>query len=438
LAETLKFEPHSDKQERIIFSDADITVGGTGTQWGKSLSAALWMKRQICTNPNPDNAFLVGSPTYPILNQSALPYLRKYIFPLGTYNETKKELDMGAAGILYIRTATDPESVVGIPNTRAAWLDEAGKLPLYYWENVQARLASKGGLCLMTTSPYALNWIYKDLIRPAQRGERPDVALVQAASWENPYHSLSDPVKREHKRATMDPRRFKMIFGGEWDRMTGLVYDCWSDAENLVEPHELPQGTLFYGGADWGYEPDPAVLKVRAVTPEGKHYGVSEFVKTRQTISDLVQAASRLTKIWNVQTWYCDPSQPGHIEEFNRAGCPSIGANNEIRYGIDLHYELIKTRRYLEFRGRCPASLDERETYHYPEPKDLGPDENSKETLPVDQHNHCMDVDRYITVETFRRHEKFTPRTATGAANLKSRLDYLKRPKREGATERWS
>ena len=127
------------------------------------------------------------------------------------------------------------------------------------------------------------------------------------------------------------------------------------------------------------------------------------------------------------------------IEELNRNGIAAVGANNDIQFGVGQHYELIKTRRYKEFRGACPHSADEREIYHYPEPKDLKPDENSKEQLPVDQANHCMDADRYITIETYRTQIKTAPKLPESdqITTTQKRLERLKRGPRRDHTEHW-
>jgi len=434
------FRVHSIKQQELIFSNHDLTIVSSGTQWGKSQAAALWFKRQIHTFTDPSDNFLILAPTYKIMNQSALPYFLHYMDGQGHLRKTEGEFELNNGAKVYLRTGKDPESVVGIPRTRAYWLDEAGKATLYFWENIQARAAAVGAKGLLTTSPYSLNWLYKDFIRPKQQGKLPEVKLIQAASWENPYHTLHDPVKRAEMQSKMDPRRFNMLFGGEWGRMEGLVYDCWEDAENLVNPFELPFGTKYYAGVDWGFT-DPFVLKVRAITPDHRHYGVSEFYKTGLTLLDMIQIAKQKKSTYQIQTFFCDPSQPGHIEEFNRAGLSALGSDNDIRRGIDLHYELIKTRRYKEFRGACPHSMDERETYHYPEPKELGPDQDSKELLPVGQNDHCMDVDRYLTLMLYRRSEKkkaVVPGEETQDLSIQERMERLKRKQRHANTESWS
>lgn len=445
-AETrVEFVPHSEKQDRLIFSDAELTIAATGTQWGKSQGGSLWMKRNIHRHNAPTDNHLLLAPTYKILQQSALPYFLYCMRGLGEYNKVDAEFRLATGGKVFVRTATDPDSIVGIPKVRSFWADEAGKLSLYFWENIQARAAAQGATGLLTTSPYSRNWLYKQYIRPINRKEKLDVPLIQAASWENPYHTLHDPIVRDKRRADMDPRRFDMIFGGEWGQMAGLVYDCWNDEENLVDPFELPVGSKIYGGIDWGYT-DPFVMKLRAITPDGRHIGISEFYKTGLTLPDMIELARQKMRLYgqSLKFFYADPSQPGHIEEFNRCGVPCLPADNDIRRGIDLHYELIKTRRYKEFKGACPHSMDERETYHYPEPEDLGPDDDSKEQLPVGQNDHTQDVDRYLTLMTYRREERRTPITGDKPKRPKNletandRLARITKLRHTGRTENFS
>lgn len=436
-----RFKPHSLKQEQIVFSDNDLTLVASGTQYGKSLSGSLWMKRQIHTHTNKTDNFLLMAPTYKIMQQSMLPYFLNVMEGLGEYKKADALFEIADGRRVYFRTEKDPDSIVGIPRVKAYWLDEAGKVALYFHENIQARAASIGAKGLYTTSPYSRNWLYRNYIKPKLEGKLPELVLIQAASWENPYHTLYDPVKRQQMRASMDPRRFDMIFGGEWGQMVGLVYDCFDDEANQIEAFQLPGDTKYYGGIDWGYT-DPFVLKVRAVTPDQRHYGVSEFYKTGMTLSDMIQVARQQMKVFQIERFYCDPSQPGYIEEFNRNGIPALGADNDIRRGIDLHYELIKTRRLKYFTGKNPYTLDEIDTYHWPEPQDLKPDQDAKEEKPVGQNDHCLDTERYLTLATYRSGFKSTPKAPRESVRQtrEQRTEWLKKRKASlgRQSENWS
>lgn len=413
-AEEVRFRPHSKKQDDIIFSDEDLTIAATGTQFGKSISGGLWMKRQIHRFTASTDNFLLMAPTYKIMKQSALPYFLSCMDGYGEYRSGDAEFKLHDGGTVYMRTGTDPDSVVGIPNLKAYWLDEAGKAGLYFWENIQARAASQGALGLLTTSPYTRNWLYKDYIKKYLNGKLvPNTTIIRAASWENPYHQLHDEAKRRAQQAKMDPKRFDMIFGGEWGAMIGLVYDCFDEDECSVDPFILPAGTRFFAGVDWGFT-EPLCISVGAVTPAGDHYQVSELYVTQHTLPRIIEAAQRLKTIWNIECFYCGHDQPGYIEAFNAQGLVAVKADNRKRLGLDKVYELIATRKLKFFRGSSPYTIDELDTYHYPEPDDLEPDDNVKDNLPVEQNDHAMDALRYRVIMTYFQADLTIPKAPSG------------------------
>ncbi len=405
-----EFRFHSLKQENATFTKKPILLLGAGTQYGKTTVGALRMKIKVHQFTDKNDAFIITSPTYKTMMQSTLPPFLKMMKGFGNHNKKDDVFEIYNGGKIYLRTETDPDSIVGITNVKHIWGDEAGKYRLYFWENIQARSDFCGCGVDLTTSPYALNWVYKELIKPFRQGKRQDVEYISAASWENPYHSLHDPTKREAKRSTMDQRRFDMLYGGEFGKMVGLVYDCYDEEENQCEPFPLPSDCRIVAGIDWGYT-DRFALGIRAITTEGKHFGVSEFSKSGMLIGEIIELCRQMKKIWNISIFYCDPSRPEYIEELNRAGLTAVAAENTIRLGVDRHYELLKTRRLKYFKGKNPHCIDELETYHYPEITDLGPDDDSKEQLPVDQNNHRLDSERYITIMTFNSSGvKLTPK----------------------------
>jgi PBSX family phage terminase large subunit len=352
---------------------------------------------------------------------------------LGVYRKQDAMFETNWGTRVYFRTATDPDSIVGLTDVRFIWCDEAGLYSQYFWENVQARAAFRSAQILITTSPYALNWVYRELIRPKMksRDARPDVEYIKARSIDNPYFPRE---YYERMKLTMDERRFKMMFGGDWHKMEGLVYDCFDEEKHCVTPFHLPQGTKYYAGVDWGTT-NPWSLVVRAITPDGYHYQISESYKTGLTVLDMIEIAKQKLNFYKIELFFCDPANPGYIEEFNRAGIPAVGAQNDVRVGIDLHYELIKSGRYKLFRGDNKNTIDEYETYHYPNPKELNDDKDIKEQGPVKQSDHCMDANRYVTIETYEglHHKKpqvVSLNTSDKFSSINERIAARKQPAR--------
>ena len=398
------------------------------------------------TFTDPTDNFIITSPTFPIISQSTLPPFLRLMDGLGKHNKKDNCFEMHGGGTCWFRTGRDPDSIVGIPNVRGILGDEAGKYSLYFWENIQGRADPKGAPIMLVTSPYALNWLYKEIIRPKTRDKnaRPDVSLIQAASVDNPYFN----AERYHARKlTMDPRRFNMMYGGDWLKASGVVYDCFDEDENQCAAMALPSGTKFYGGIDWGFT-EPFVLKTRAITPGGAHYGVSEFYQAGLTIHDIERIVCQRVAVYGIETIYAGPDRPENILALNtalsKAGlrCSCVPADNSKRLGIDRHYELLKTRRMKYFRGMNPQTLDEIESYHYPEPDDLDTDDNVKDALPVEQNDHAMDADRYISIMTFAAHERHAPSVPSEQSKAQesheTRIKRLSRRPRVNGTENWS
>jgi len=393
-----EFIAHSDKQYDVIMSDEKITAAVTGIQWGKTSAGALWLKRLMHTHQNKADSFLLTAPNYKIMGQSSLPAFLAVMEGCGQYKEQKAVFETNWGSKCYMRTGTDADSVVGITNVRGAWCDEAGKYGLYFWENIQTRCSFKDAPMCITTSPYAMNWVYKDIIRQVERGKAPHIKLIQAASWENPHFPKADI---ERRKTTMDARRFQAVYGGKFSKMQGLVYDCFDEDTHVIEPFPLPIGTVYIGGIDWGFT-EPFVLTIRAITPDNRHYQVSETYRSGMRDSEIVEVCRQKHALYGLKMVYCGPDRPEKILELCANGIPATPATNSILQGIEKHYELVKTGRYKIFKGTSPYTIDEHDTYHYPSPDDLEPDQNAKDQKPVQQDDHALDSNRYISVMTYK------------------------------------
>ncbi len=311
----------------------------------------------------------------------------------------------------------------GIQDVEGVWLDEGGLISRYAWENVDGRTARTQAQIMITTTPYALNWLF-EMWQQWKAGKRDDVEFIQFTSKDNPYFPEAE---FERQRKLLDSRRFAMKYCGQFGKMEGLVYPNL----NTCKARVLPQGTAYYAGIDWGYT-NPFALVIRGLTPDGVHYRVGEYYKTGLSIDDIVQVCKQRAQIYDIRMFVCDPSSPANISALNKAGLSAVGGNNDIRLGIDKHTELIKTDRFFIFEDENPHGMDEYSTYHYPEPKELKIDDDSKERLPVASNNHSLDADRYITMHlsTAQAHKKLqavSPSQREIPKDPLERIEWLKR-----------
>jgi len=406
-------------QEKAFLSRKPIRCMVAGIQSGKTMTGGIFLGAGQADLKEDEN-MIMCAPTYKILNQATMPTFLKMFGHCGKLNKVEAVFKIHGGGNIFIRSLTDPNSMEGITDVKRIWLDEGGLISRYAWENVMGRAAYREAPVLVTTTPYALNWIYR-MWEDWKKGDRDDVDFIQFRSIDNPYF----PKKEyERQKAILDSRRFNMKYNGEFGKMEGLVYE----EINLVQAKELPAGTKFFGGLDWGFT-NPFALTVRAITPYREHYRIAEFYKSGLIMDEVIDVCRARMKMFNIELFIGDPSSPGSIAALNKAGIPCIAGDNRVREGTDLQIKLIKEERFFIFENENPNGVDEYNSYHYPEPKDYKIDENQKEQEPVDSHNHGIDADRYVSMHlenAEKRHGADVPTNKIPTDTMR-RLEWLKR-----------
>lgn len=415
-----------DKQALFFGANKRINIYAGGIQSGKTSGGALKMYTAMLRYKSPDDNFIIAADTYKTLSQATLPKFMKFMGRYGKLNRGTGEFKTNWGSTVYLRTATHPDSVEGVTDVRHIWLDEGGKCSRYFFENLSGRSAFRECPIDVTTTPYSLNWLATQ-VSEIQAGRDTDAHFVQCRSIDSPYFPKAEYERQKKK---LDPKRFAMKYDGVFGQMEGLVYDKLNTCKTIP----MPPGTRYFGGIDWGYSPDPFAFVIRAVTPDGQHYRVAEFYRNFLTIHDIVPLVKSYDALYHFELVACDPSQPAHIEDLNRAKIPAVAAKNDIRLGIDRHYELIKKGTFWIFEDMNPLGIDEYRSYHYPETKELGIDESRKEseTVPVDKDNHGCDADRYLTITILEglveKRAPRVPQEITGRPqDLAKRIEWLKR-----------
>lgn len=290
----------------------------------------------------------------------------------GEYKQSKNQYLLPDGGVIWIGSADRPETLEG-GQIRAAWLDEAGQMKYQAWVVIQARLGLKMGRVLLTTTPYAMNWLYTEFYKRYMENDK-DYEVVQFYSIDNPLYPKEE---YERARATLDPNLFEMRYQGHFRKMEGLCYPDFN-AECIADDFPIPSDWQKAGGMDFGFN-NPMVVLYGALGNDDNFYIYKEIYVKGSLLSDM---AERMEK--RVPT-YPDPSGKQEIEELSALGVNTEKANNDVNMGIERVNARVKTRRLKVFRS-CKNLIDEFETYHWMKDKDK----------PAKENDHCLDALRYM------------------------------------------
>lgn len=386
------FKPHP-KQQQILDSMCRYIVAISGIQGGKTIIGGIWLCKEIYKAyvAGKRGDWLIAAPIVKILQQSTLPKFKQIIpSDWGVWRENRQVFDLAWGDHIFVRSTDNPDYLEGM-TLLGAWLDEAGQMKQNVWINVQGRVSINQGRVLITTTPYSLNWIYKDLMKKAgtingetvSDGDK-DISLV---SWQ----SVNNPAfpKEEFDRAqrTLNPVIFKRRYCGEFTQLEGLVYPDFTE-DSIVEPFEIPHGWKRFGGIDFGKTNPTAIVCVAEDPKTNTFYAYREFYKSES----LLKQVAEFIKDEGLKYVLGDPQSAQLIMELNRSyqvGCVQP-ADNDITVGIERLTTLLKEGR-LKVLRTCDNLIEELQTYHYPRPDDEG----YVKDKPVAKDNHACDAFRY-------------------------------------------
>jgi PBSX family phage terminase large subunit len=395
------------KQFGVFDSQKRIIVAIAGIQGGKTTVGAIRMAGEIANaiKEKKPLKYLISAPTYKILSQSTIPkFLEVAPFLKSFYRKTDNVIEVPVGKeekiVIYIRSTEDPNKLEGMTITGMAWMDEAGQMKRDAFINIQGRTSIAQAPILITTTPYALNWLFLEVYKPFKEGKNTDtVDLFEWSSVDNPYFPKTE---FERARKEMDPRVFKRRYLAMFEKMSGLVYEDFGQ-HLIMEPETIPFKEIICG-IDWGFN-NPAAIAIIGIDKENTFYLIDEYYETNKTKAEIIERLKYFKSLHNIRLWYPDPEDPEALEQMKLAGLyprEVIKGKGSVRKGIDVVRELLRRNQFKVF-STCHNSLDEFGTYHYPEETDEG----NEEEEPIKEFDHLMDAIRYAIMTYQPKVDKF-------------------------------
>lgn len=385
------------KQRHFVYSDAHHLAFIAGIGSGKSMAGAMRGIRaahgQIGSKRVPvPNVGVVTAPTYGMLEDATirtfLELCHEYVTGFDRDKHYKQyHLTLPNGSEILFRSTQNPERLRGPSITW--WMgDEAALSPAVARRLMIGRLRQFGqlGYEWVTTTPKGRNWVWQTFVRDAGNGYE----LVQARTDENTY-LLAEVVDTWEREYTGDFARQEL--GGEFVAFEGLIYADFRREAHIV--NRQPDGfKQVVAGVDWGYA-NPGVILVCGVDGDGRLWVVDERVTTQRRVEEWAEVAVQLRDLWGVGTFFCDPSEPDYIRQFEAAGVKAERADNRVLPGIQrVQNRLVGGAGLprLVVHERCVHTLAEFDQYQWAENR------HGMKDAPVKANDHTMDALRYAVM----------------------------------------
>lgn len=282
-------------------------VGGRGA--GKSWCGAYDLLRRV----RPGGAYLVGSPTGVMMQDTTFPTLKALATDLGCWAGVKLTpyptatilLERGEAALRF-RTADDPERMRG-PNLRGAWLDEAS---LMHEDAFKIAIGSLrdgqhvGWLSATFTPKGPNHWTHREFTKA-------DACMYRARTDQNPF--LSPAFAATLKRQYGETQFARQELGGEFVSIEGAEFPAeWfpDDGPESIWFDQWPQTWVaksLYLDPSKGMRDDQGDYQAHVwgmlAAVEGRNRIYLDAHLDREPIPDMIRRGADLCRAWQPGVW---------------------------------------------------------------------------------------------------------------------------------------
>jgi len=289
-------------QEAAMKSKARFIAVLSGTQGGKSCMEPDWLYREICEKGEGD--YIVLSATFPLLGLKVLPEFQTLfcdVLKWGIYKDDRMgnrviQSNHDKSRIIFA-SSTNPEAIESATAKGAVW-DEAGQRQCKQgvWEALQRRLSLNKGRCLFGTTLYQLGWLKTEVYDRWVGGDK-TFDVIQFDSIENP---MFPPEEYQRAKQILPRWKFDMFYRGRYSRPVGLVFDNFSEEEDVIDRFEIPKEWFIYVGHDFGAA-NPAAMFYAQDPATGQFYAYHEYLPgAGRSVYEHVQEFKKITEGYNV------------------------------------------------------------------------------------------------------------------------------------------
>jgi PBSX family phage terminase large subunit len=411
---SFQFHPFSDKQLQLLrwwkdkspYSDYDGVIADGAIRSGKtlamSLSFIMWAMHTFEAQQFGLCGKSIGS-----LRRNVINWLVR-ILPMLGYHVREKRAEnslvvtwQGKVNYFYMFGGKDESSqdmIQGI-SLAGVLLDEAVLMPESFINQATGRCSVEGAKLWFSCNPanrmhhFKLNWI--------NQYKKKRLLYLHFTMDDN--LSLSERTKRRYRNmyTGMFYRRYVL---GEWVSADGIIYDMWTD-ENLytdADVKNLNFGHMRrYVACDYGTTNPTVFLDVYddgdVFRVANEYYFDSRARQRQKTDGEYAADFERFVNNDKSVSVILDPSAESFRVELKNRGYHVVLADNAVLDGIRVTSTMIRRRKLLVNRDRCPNFIREIDGYVWDDKA-----AQRGEERPIKTADHAMDAIRYLLKTTVR------------------------------------
>lgn len=298
----------------------------------------------------------VIAPNYKMAKQQ-LRELKQYLPRnlVRNYIKADNTIELVNDGIIEIKSADDPESLVGV-GLDFVWITEAARIPHLeaVWINIERRLASpgrgiggKGGRAVINSSPRGRGYFYKmctwgQLDPKTEKPKRSEWRTFHASAWDNPYEAAKRYVIGENGKTYEEDMKlaysrkfYEEDVLGLFSDITNAVFPNFRETCVIEPPNDLKELIEFkknlrtpkpYKKYTIGYDPAKQVDGAWAIVIDDETSEIveMELMEKMSYPDQILKIITPLSKKWNNACINYGKGGPGEALEpwFIQSGCP--------------------------------------------------------------------------------------------------------------------
>lgn len=407
-AALFKFQPFSDRQKMVLtwwtnaspYKDCEGIIADGSIRSGKTLSMSTSFAMWAMSTFDEQN-FAVCGKSIGALRRNVIHDLKRILRSRGYVVDDRRNDNLlivskgSTINYFYLFGGRDERSQDFIQGITLAgvFFDEVALMPESFVNQATGRCSVTGSKMWFNCNPdnklhwFKVNWINK----------YKEKKLLYLHFTMDDNLSLSEEIK-ERYRSMYIGMFYRRYILGLWVTADGLIYDMWSDTENLFSIANIHPGYKsdwrHYVAIDYGTSNPCVFLDVwddsttMWITKE--YYWDSKVKQQQKTDSEYANDLEEFMSYDQGVTLIIDPSAESFKVEMQKRGYIVRDAVNDVKDGIRCTSTMLQKRR-LKVEKECKNLRRERETYIWDEKAT-----KRGEEAPLKQRDHAMDAMRYL------------------------------------------